>query len=325
MAHDREDLAAQRALRVREAGDRGEVVAPGLRERHAPVPGADPGVEEIAGLAAELRALVAPAGHEQGDGRRAHQGQRAVARDQAVVEPQVVLEERMPQGFEVEQAGDRDAGLHHGSRQAVIALPFREGGHGRQLAAGGMAADVDVLRIAVVLAAVAPEPDDRRAGLAHDLVEGHGRAQGVVDDRHGHPGGHRPAGDEAEVPRRQDAPVAAVQEDQDGRVRARGREHVEILVEGRAVAEVEPGVQAPSRGVAAFRVLPDVAHEVGHGAFDVVLGVGPGAGLEVPVERRHVAVVPASAGRRPGPSAAGGPSRPGAGGRAIAGRAASRR
>ena len=47
-------------------------------------------------------------------------------------------------------------------------------------------------------------------------------------------------------------------------------------------------------------VLPPVVHEVGHGPLDVVLGVDPGARLEVPVELRHVAGAHAAAGEAPG-------------------------
>ena len=106
-----------------------------------------------------------------------------------------------------------------------------------------MPADVDAIRVAAVLCAVAVEPGDGLPVLAHDLVHVHFRRQVVVvDHRHhtvrAHALRHVAAGGLV-----QRIPVAAVHEHVDRRARARSREDVNGLLGERAECHVEVPVQ----------------------------------------------------------------------------------
>src|SRR6185369_9239057 len=95
----------------------------------------------------------------------------------------------------------------------------------------------DARRIAAVGADVAERPGDGGAALARDLVDRHFRAKRVVDDDRRDAERDRAESDEAVVAGGESAPVAAVDEDEHGRVGPVGGKDVELLVARRAVRD----------------------------------------------------------------------------------------
>src|SRR3954453_15588301 len=106
--------------------------------------------------------------------------------------------------------------------------------------AGGVAGDGDAVTVRPELGGVMPDPGDGGADLPDYFGNPDLGAKLVVDDDGGCAARHSGVGDEAEILGTEGAPVAAVDEDVDRRVGCMGREDVEILGEGRAIATAQP-------------------------------------------------------------------------------------
>src|SRR5262249_61279943 len=81
-----------------------------------------------------------------------------------------------PPRLESDHAAAAHAALDHGRGQAEIFLPIRGQQHAGEMSAGGMAADIDPLAIAVEALGVAIDPAD---GAAHLIGHDHEIAAGL--------------------------------------------------------------------------------------------------------------------------------------------------
>src|SRR5918997_6292704 len=97
------------------------------------------------------------------------------------------------------------------------------------MSARGVAGDVDTLPVPAEATGVLVEPGDGRPALAHDLLEGHFGAQGVVGYDGSTPRGDWTLGDEAKVLAAEGGPVPAVEKDQYRSLRLPGGEDVQVL------------------------------------------------------------------------------------------------
>jgi hypothetical protein len=107
--------------------------------------------------------------------------------------------------------------------------------------------------------------------------------------------GHGPFGHEAEILGSQDAPIAAVEEDQNRRVGPVGGKDVDIFVAARAEPHIEKAAQPFPGRAASLNVLPRVDREVRDGFLDVVLGIDRRGRRKVSIQRRHRFRSPGSA------------------------------
>ena len=140
---------------------------------------------------------------------------------------------------------------------------------------------MDAAGVAAEAGGVAVGPRDRGPALPHQLVHGHRGDQPVVDHDHCDAGRPKGAGHEAEIALVQPLPVAAMDENLDGRRRwARGRKDVERLAGMRAVGDIEPDGQRGAGRFALARVAGEPRSVVGH----------LGAVVVFPIERLLVVV-----------------------------------
>ena len=232
-----------------------------------------PGVVEHLRLARELARLGAAPGEVDRRRARPHTKRGRVAADHAVVELDLRLQVAVAQRRQVVQPADQHCRLERIGRQPVVFGPAGLQRHRRQVTARRVAADRHAGRVAAVFMDVLQHPGQRRAGLARDLVDRHRRAQRVVD-QHGRDAQRlQPERDAGELLGRQRPPVAAVDEDEHGRVRLFGGKDVERLGQRRPVAHV---LHIAQRGPRPLRLRDEVLHlggGIGHRQRGVVLGV----------------------------------------------------
>src|SRR5215218_1784721 len=158
-----------------------------------------PSLQEVVRLPTQLRRLFAPVAYEQ---RRSLVGDteyRAVSQDLPPGQLQFGLQVGVGEGPKVEEAADWAAALDDVGGQPVVALPVGERKHRCQVSTCRVAGYVDPRAVAAEGLGVVVEPGDGRPALAHDLLDGHLGAQGVVDDDGSDTRGDRAAGDEAEI------------------------------------------------------------------------------------------------------------------------------
>src|SRR5829696_177911 len=232
-----------------------------------------PSLQEVVRLPTQLRRLFAPVAYEQ---RRSLVGDteyRAVSQDLPPSQLQFGLQVGVGEGPKVKEAADRAAALDDVGGQPVVTLPVGERKHRCQVSTCRVAGYVDPRAVAAEGLGVVVEPGDGRPALAHDLLDGHLGAQGVVDDDGSNTRGDRAAGDKAEILTAEGVPVPAVDKEQDGSPRPRSGEDVEALVQRGPERDIELALELLAGLFALLFVEPLVGREVGHGFPQVVLFV----------------------------------------------------
>ncbi len=169
---------------------------------------------------------------------------RAVAR----VEPQVELQEigaapRVARSYS--PLIDTPPLTRSTGRSSPHVAPLRAQHHRGQVTAGRVAAGDDARPVELVARGVAVQPGMRGQGLAHDRVESGVRRQRVVRNRHADAGGDQRRRDPREIALVERAPVAAVQEHEQWRVRRGCGKEVEPLGRRRSVGKVVETRAAP--------------------------------------------------------------------------------
>src|SRR5215218_9785154 len=220
-----------------------------------------PSLQEVVRLPTQLRRLVGDTEY------------RAVSQDLPPGQLQFGLQVGVGERPKVEEAADWAAALDDVGGQPVVALPVGERKHRCQVSTCRVAGYVDPRAVAAEGLGVVVEPGDGRPALAHDLLDGHLGAQGVVDDDGSDTRGDRAAGDEAEILTAEGVPVPAVDKEQDGNPRSRGGEDVEALVQRGPERDIELAFELLAGLFALLFVEPFVGWEIGHGLPQVVLFV----------------------------------------------------
>ena len=170
--------------------------------------------------------------------RHEHQGcahgivlmHRAVAPRLRLVHADLLVQIAEPDRLEVVDARNRAAALCQINRQiGAERRPVRRQHQGRKVAAGGLARDMNLRRIAAERTRIAPHPGERRAVLPHDLVHANGRRERIVDHDGRNAVRPEPLGHEAVMALVERVPVAAMDEDLDRRIGLLGGEDIERL------------------------------------------------------------------------------------------------
>ena len=137
-------------------------------------------------------------------------------------------------------------------------------------------------------------PGDGGAALAHQFVQVDPWHQGVIDDHQDSAGGDQAAGEEPEIVLVAAEPVAAVDEDMNGRaLGVSGQIHIQCFLGPGPIGNVEPGVEFGQHRLALGFPTAMKFNVFGHPGPVVVLGVQRGLAV-VPIDGGivHGAVIP---------------------------------
>ena len=193
------------------AAGQGQIVAEAMR----------PGFADEAVLTLKLGALFAADRGDQGYGRSGPVADRADKSGGCFVEPEVLLQERRAdQGLQVVQARNADGAAEHVPRQVVRhERPVGGQHHGGEMGTGGMPGHHDAAPVDAELRHVAVKPSHRAQHLPHHFLDRGCRGEAVVGHGHGDSGADEGRREEGKIPLVQRAPVAAMDENQQRRVR----------------------------------------------------------------------------------------------------------
>ena len=224
---------------------------------------------EIGRLPDPVRRFAAADRHQNRADRSWQVGNQAVARSFIRCQADLRIHLQHRYRLQLIDAGDRHHALHDVGG-AAFPCPVAGQHHRRQMRAGGMAGQVEPVRIAADLPCVGVQPAHRVRGLADNAADGQGWRQIVVQHRHRGAGGDQRFGDVAVEVLVQPAPVTAMDEDMNRCVRCLRRKDIYRLQGAVAIAHVQRAGQLVPGLCAAAGLGVEIGLEVRRGEARVV-------------------------------------------------------
>ena len=189
-------------------------------------------------LPLELVGFVRGVGDDEGDGTLRQVRQRRQRGDIGGAELQPFVRVAEPHRLEIIEAAQQGCARDEIVGHAEIRFPAAGEHHRRKMSAGRAAAHMNSRGIAAEFSRMPVHPSDRSTALAHDFGERDVRGERVVHRHHAGSGPGEAFGHEAGIGAVEQAPIAAVKEDEDRRRRARRRgKDIEPLRFARAIGD----------------------------------------------------------------------------------------